>query len=161
MKKNYNIFSIAFLLLIYLVLLNFIQLISRENKKINAILAQLAGNQISIVKNTFSTVTLSPLSEIKVNFWKMDPETSEKGEYLGSATFITQGKLSTDVKNPELLKILENTYVPIGELSEEGTARDWQINYKPGSFSHLKAITQEAWRWNYIAETEVLSEKEQ
>ena len=83
MKKTCNIFSIAFLLLIYIALLNFTQFISLENKKINTILTQLAENEISIGQNTFSITTTNPLSEIKVNFWKIDPETSQKGEYLG------------------------------------------------------------------------------
>ena len=160
-KTKYNIFSIAFLFLIYIALLNFIQLIGRENRKISAIIAQLAEDRIYIEKHTLSIVSANTIAEIKVDFWKVNPETFEKGEYLGSATFTLQGKLFIDVKDPVLRKILENPYMPIGELSEEGTTRDWQTTYEPGSLYHLKAIAQEAWRWNYMAETEILSDKKQ
>jgi len=160
-KKKHNILSIALLLLVYVALLNFIQLIGRENRKISAILAQLAEDRLYIEKHMLSIVPTKNISEIKVDFWKVNPKTFEKGEYLGSATFSLQGKLFIDVKDPVLRKILENPYTPIGELSEEGTTRDWKVTYEPSSLYHLKAIAQEAWRWNYMAETKVLSEQKQ
>jgi len=157
MIRKLNILSIAFLLAIYLAILNFINLISAEQSKVANILASLAKNKIDIQRNTHLIVEEFDDSRVvKIDFWKLDPESLEQGEHVGTA-LLKRGNLIVNVKEESLRNILNSPYTPIGELSEEGTARDWKIEYQPGSVSHLKSIAQEAWRWNYLSKTEVPS----
>ncbi len=152
MKRNLNSISLILLLVIYIALLNFIQLMAREKVIIIRIIAGLAQNRINIEKNTYAIRKEIPASKIEVDFWKVKQDTLEKGEYLGSA-IATQGNIYIDIKDPRLKEILENPYAPVGELSEEGTVKDWLITLNPGTTSHLKAIAREAWRWGYLAES--------
>ncbi len=157
MMKKTNILSIALFLAIYLALLNFITLISAERVKVAGILANLAENKIDIQRNLNSTIEKFDNSNtIKVDFWKLGPDSLEQGKYVGSAS-LKRGNLIIDIEDENLCNILESSYIPIGELSEEGTVRDWKIEYQPGSISHLKSIAQEAWRWNYLSKTETIS----
>ena len=134
-----------------LLLLNSIRELNIGRREVSSILAGLAENQIDIERN-ITTIRLNTLTpKIRVEFWKAKANSFEKGEYLGCAVLI-DGKLLVNVKDPRLKKILENPYIPIGEMTEEGTVRDWQISYMPGSLAHIKAIAREAWRWGYIAE---------
>lgn len=147
---------IAFLFLIMFLLLNSIRALNIGKKEVSSILAALAGNQIDIERN-LTTIRLKSLTpKIRVEFWKAKANSFEKGEYLGCAVLI-DGKLLVDVKDPHLKKILENPYIPVGEMTEEGTVRDWQVSYLPGSLAHIKAIAREAWRWGYIAEIQPAS----
>ncbi|MDP8216385.1 MAG: hypothetical protein P9L98_03600 [Candidatus Kaelpia imicola] len=157
MVRKFNILSIAFLLAVYIALLNFIDLISAERVKVANILASLAENKIEIQKNLHSIVEkFDNYRIIKIDFWELEPDSLEQGKYIGSA-LLKRGNLTIDIKDENLRNILNSPYTPIGELSEEGTIRDWKIEYQPGSISHLKSIAQEAWRWNYLSKTEIIS----
>ena len=155
MKQKINILSISLLLIIYLALIRFINIISSEQTKVTNILANIAANKIDIERNLYSTVENFDNSEvIKVEFWQLEPESLKQGKYVGYAS-LNKGALKISVKEESLRNILNSSYAPIGELSEEGTARDWKIKYPPGSIAHLKSIAQEAWRWDYLSKTEV------
>ncbi|MDP8215928.1 MAG: hypothetical protein P9L98_01220 [Candidatus Kaelpia imicola] len=79
-------------------------------------------------------------------FWKIDTESFEKGEYIGIAA-IKEDKIYVNVKYSSLKAILKNPYKPI-EITIEGVTPP----YQPGTAAHLKAIAEEAWRWQYTAE---------
>lgn len=150
-----QIISIIFLGCIFILVLNSIQLISTEQKKVSEILASLSENKISIEKNAILTINATSFPKMKVDFWKIKQNPLGKGKYIGSATIINK-HLFINVTDPKLRKILKNPYVPIAEMTVEGTARDWQISYPPGSVSQLKAIAREVWRWGYVAQEEKL-----
>ncbi len=155
MRLKSHILSVSLLLIIYFALLIFIRIISAEHAKISNILANIAGNRIEIEKNLYSTIEKFDKSEVvKVEFWQLIPKNLEKGEYLGYAS-LKRGNLDINVKEEKLRNILSSPYVPVAELSAEGTTRDWKIVYQPGSITHLKSIAQEAWRWNYLSRTEI------
>ncbi len=149
-------YGLVILFIIYLSLVfQFLVKISYQNAEVSSILAQLAQNNLDIEKNKTAIKKLQRSPKIRVDFWKVDKEKFEKGEFLGSA-ILTGNTLIIDVKDPKLRKILRNPYTPIGELTPEGVIRDWKISYKPGSIQHLKAIANESWRWGYYAEVKQL-----
>ncbi len=151
--KRYGlvIFFIVYLFLVF----QFLTKISHQNTEITPIIVQLAENNLNIEKNKITIKNLQQSPKMQVAFWKVDKEKYEKGEFLGSATLIGT-TLIVNVKDSKLEKILKNPYTPIGELTPEGTIRDWKVTYQPGSIQHLKAIANESWRWGYYAEVKQL-----
>ncbi|OQX82994.1 MAG: hypothetical protein B6D53_03365 [Candidatus Omnitrophica bacterium 4484_49] len=149
-------YGLVIFLIIYLgLVLQFLTKISHQTTKVSTIIARLAENNITIEKNSAEIRKLHRAPKIQVDFWKVDKEKYEKGEFLGSAILIGN-TLIIHVRDPKLENILRNPYTPIGELTAEGVARDWKISYKPGSTQHLKAIASESWRWGYYAEVKQL-----
>lgn len=145
-------YGLIFFLIIYLgLLLQFLTLISHQARFIKSTIARLAENSITIEKNSAEIKKLYRGPKIQVDFWKVDKEKYEKGEFIGSAILIGN-TLIIHVKDPNLEKILKSPYAPVGELTPEGVARDWKVSYRPGSAQHLKAIANESWRWGYYAE---------
>ncbi|MDD5614005.1 MAG: hypothetical protein PHQ54_02905 [Candidatus Omnitrophica bacterium] len=157
MIRKFNIISVSLLLFIYILILNFINLVSAEKTKITAILANLENNKMQIQKNFYLTIeTVDDSKTITVDFWKLDPDNKKPGDYLGSAT-LKRGILTIDIKDKNLVNILNNPYMPVAELTEEGTARDWKVKYGPGTASHLQSIARDSWRWNYLSKIETIT----
>ncbi len=93
--------------------------------------------------------------EVKIEFWDINKETLQKGNYIGGA-FLEKGKIYTAVENPQLEQILENPYTPLAQ--KESLASEKTIYY-PGTFSHLKAIQNDSWYWGTVSEIKILRSK--
>ncbi|MCM8765796.1 MAG: hypothetical protein NC920_03010 [Candidatus Omnitrophica bacterium] len=90
-------------------------------------------------------------AEMKVNFYAIDREKAEKGEFLGTAE-LREGKLIINVTDQKLKEILEQPYSTMAGEVKEGTAVDWLVTYQPGTIEHLRAIAVECWQFGYIGE---------
>ncbi len=92
-------------------------------------------------------------TEMKVNFYALDPDKAEKGEFLGAAE-LKNGQLVIDVSEPKLREILEKPYSTMAGEVKEAVAIDWLVTYQPGTAEHLRAIAIECWQFGYIGEIE-------
>ncbi len=88
---------------------------------------------------------------MKVNFYTIDRQKTNKGEFLGAAE-LKSGKLETTVTDPKLKKILESPYQTMAGEVKNGMAKDWLVTYQPGTKEHLQAIAIECYRFGYIGE---------
>ncbi|MCM8778297.1 MAG: hypothetical protein NC898_03955 [Candidatus Omnitrophica bacterium] len=88
---------------------------------------------------------------MKVNFYAIDREKAEKGEFLGTAE-LREGKLIINVTDPKLKEILEKPYSTMAGEVKEGVAVDYLVTYQPGTIEHLRAIAIECWQFGYIGE---------
>lgn len=89
--------------------------------------------------------------EMKVNFYAINREKAEKGEFVGSAE-LKEGKLNINVTDPKLKEILENPYQTMAGEVKGGVATDWLVTYEPGTIEHLRAIAIECWQFGYLGE---------
>lgn len=85
-------------------------------------------------------------SEMKVEFYTLDQEKREKGEFLGTAE-LKDGRLITNVSDPKLKEMLENPYPPTS-----GETTDETVIYQPGTIEHLRAIVLDCWQFGYLGE---------
>jgi hypothetical protein len=157
-KRKQTIIFILFFLIILILGIRFIDQLIAEDKSVSESLSSLAANRVQIEKNVILMRKDYWKPKIEVDFWKVEYNDQEEKEYVGSAK-IVEGRLFIETEDPKLKELLENPFTPIGEITEEGAMRDWQISYAPGSVSHLKAIAREAWRWGYIAKTKEFSDQ--
>lgn len=99
------------------------------------------------------TVNSEEKIDIKVNFYKVEPENGTKGEFLGFAELI-KGKLIIDVSDPSLKEILEKPYSTMSGEIKEAAATDSLVTYQPGTIEHLETIAVECWQFGYLGEIE-------
>jgi hypothetical protein len=89
---------------------------------------------------------------MKVNFYAIDQEKLNKGEYLGFAE-LKDGKLAVEIKDEKLSGILNKKYCTrTGGMDKNGGMWDGIACYEPGTPEHLNAIAAEAMRLGYISE---------
>lgn len=90
---------------------------------------------------------------MKVNFYALNAEKGEKGEFLGFAQ-LKEGKLDIEVSDTKLKEILEKPYSSMSGEVKEGVATDSLVTYEPGTPEHLETIAVECWQFGYIGEIE-------
>jgi hypothetical protein len=91
-------------------------------------------------------IYLPDAPEAQAAFWKIDPDSFKKAEYIGIAA-IKDGRIYINVKHSNLKAVLENSYTPL-----EPKREDPEPPYKPGTTLHLRSIAKESWRWQYTSE---------
>lgn len=89
--------------------------------------------------------------QMKVSFYAIDREKVNKGEYLGFAE-LKEGKLTVEVKDSKLEKILKNPYTTMTGEKKNNVFIDKLITYQSGTLEHLRAIAIECYRFGYIGE---------
>ena len=90
-------------------------------------------------------------ADMKVNFYTLDRQKANKGEFVGTAE-LKNGKLETTVTDPKLKKVLESPYQTMAGVVKNGVAYDGQVTYQPGTKEHLQSIAIECYRFGYIGE---------
>lgn len=95
---------------------------------------------------------------MKVAFYTFDKKTQTKGKFLGCSEF-KEGKLTFDVTDPELEKILKYDFTTEGEGAEEITLsngrkvlRGGLVVYESGTPEHLRVMAEEVENFGYIGE---------
>lgn len=107
--------------------------------------------RVSGEENVLLLQTKQEMVEMKVRFYAIDREKLTKGEFLGTAEF-KDGKMSIDVTDAKLEKLLKEPYTTMTGGVKGGVAYDRFITYQPGTPEHFEAIVIECYRFGYIRE---------
>ncbi|MDP8253892.1 MAG: hypothetical protein P9X27_05800 [Candidatus Kaelpia aquatica] len=78
-------------------------------------------------------------NSIKVNFYRWDRKNNQKGEYIGTAE-LKNGKLTHDVKDNRLEKIIEGDLHAMVMVKEGGNLVNRFVTYKVGTKEHLEGV---------------------
>lgn len=152
--KKLNLILIISLIILIIVLIRLPKrekryvLLQREAPPLQEIQGEIPSVSSSI---TETTPKIEEKIDMKVNFYAIDREKAEKGEFLGTAE-LKEGKLIINVTDQKLKEILEQPYSTMGGEIKEGMAIDRLVTYQPGTIEHLRAIAIECWQFGYIGE---------
>jgi len=75
--------------------------------------------------------------EIKVNFYHWDRKTDQREEFVGVAD-LKEGKLTFDVKDKRLEKMLKWDFHTMITVKEDGKSVNKSVIYKVGTIEHLQ-----------------------
>ena len=77
--------------------------------------------------------------EIKINFYHWDRKTNQRQEFIGSAK-LKEGKLTYDVKDKRLAKMLQGDFHTMVTVKENGKKVNEFVTYKVGTIEHLESV---------------------
>ena len=88
---------------------------------------------------------------IMVNFYRWDRKTNQKEEYIGTAE-LKEGKLTYEVKDKRLEKMLKGDFHTMITVEEEDKLINKFVTYKVGTMEHLKSVMDHCKDISCIAE---------
>lgn len=113
----------------------------------NLSLLEAAGNVADAAKTEKKTEGVL----MKADFYKLDRDKADKGDFLGTA-ILTKDGLKAEVKDPQLEKLLKEPFETMVSEKQGNIISDSMVTYQPGTKEHLQAIVMECYRFGYIAQ---------
>jgi uncharacterized protein YdgA (DUF945 family) len=129
----------------FIILINFFILISYN--------IECISTEVNLTKtNEDKLMELYNSKEIiKLNFYHWDRETNQKKEYIGWAE-LNKGKLTYDVKDKRLEKMLKGNFHTMITVEENGKQINKFVTYKVGTIEHLISVIEHCKDISCVAE---------